>query len=195
MVQVLKDEVRNRIYNAAVQEFYEKNYHSAKMKDIAQRAGVPTGLIYSYYRNKKELFAAIVKPVFKEIKFFLENEEDKVGEGIYAEFTKLEVNFIMEIFKKRKQALILIDKSEGTDFEDAQEKLINLLEKHLREHLSGRIKNIDDSFKDFFYHILADNFMERIFEIFRHFEDINEAERIIEIITKQHFYGVSYFVE
>jgi len=56
MSQVLKEEVKKRIYYAAIEEFYAHNYYLVKMKDIAERAGVPTGLIYSYYVNKKDLF-------------------------------------------------------------------------------------------------------------------------------------------
>lgn len=198
MAQVLKEEVRNRIYSAAIEEFYENNYNSAKMKDIAQRAGVPTGLIYSYFKNKKDLFSAIVKPVFQKIKDFMDHEEnikDADEARIFGMFEEIELDFIMKIFKKRKQVLILIDKSGGTKFEDAQEKLVNLLGEHMKDHLSDRIKNVEVNQEDFFYHILADNFMERIFEIFRHFEDFEEAKDMIDVIAKQHFYGVRYFVD
>lgn len=202
MVQVLKEEIRERIYNAAVQEFFEKNYYSAKMRDIAQRANVPTGLIYSYFKNKEKLFAAVVEPVYKEIIYFLENEEDRDREKgkekveeFYSVFTRLEIKLIMEVFKKRKQALILLDKSEGTDYENIREDIVYLLEKHIREHLSGEIKNIDNSCEEYFYHILTHNMMERIVEIFRHFEDIAEAEKMMEIVAKQYFFGLSYFMK
>ena len=52
MAQVLKDEIRENILKAALQEFYEKGYRPAAMREIAGRAKIPTGLIYSYYKNK-----------------------------------------------------------------------------------------------------------------------------------------------
>ena len=47
MAQVLKDEIRENILKAALQEFYEKGYKSAAMREIASKAKIPTGLIYS----------------------------------------------------------------------------------------------------------------------------------------------------
>lgn len=56
MAQVLKDEIREKIRKAALQEFFDKGYKSAAMRNIALEAKIPTGLIYSYYKNKEELF-------------------------------------------------------------------------------------------------------------------------------------------
>lgn len=47
MPQVLKDEVFERIFQAGVDVFYEKDYRSAKMKEIADKAGIPVSLIYN----------------------------------------------------------------------------------------------------------------------------------------------------
>ncbi|AZO95984.1 TetR family transcriptional regulator [Iocasia frigidifontis] len=197
MVQVLKEEVRERIYSAAVEEFYENNYNSAKMKDIARRANIPTGLIYSYYKNKEDLFAGIARPVFQKLKEFIKGKKDRDqgGERIFDVFEEIEIDFIMNLFQERKQLIILVDKSEGTEFEGAKEEIVNLLEIHIREGLAGKIKGIEDDYKDFFYHILADNFTGRMFEIFRHFEDLNKARKMIELIARQHFYGVYDFVK
>ena len=68
MVQILKEEIKKRIYYAAIEEFFSHNYHLVKMKDITDRAEAPAGLIYTYYENKKDLFKTIVEPVFQEIR-------------------------------------------------------------------------------------------------------------------------------
>ena len=59
MPQVLKDEVFERIFQAGVDVFYEKDYRSAKMQEIADKAGIPVSLIYNYHKNKEELFDKI----------------------------------------------------------------------------------------------------------------------------------------
>ena len=63
MAQVLKDEIRENILKAALQEFFDKGYQSAAMRNIATQAKIPTGLIYSYYKNKDALFDAVLRPV------------------------------------------------------------------------------------------------------------------------------------
>ena len=45
MPQVLKEEVRNRILEAAEKIFYEKDYRSAKLIDIAKEANITVALI------------------------------------------------------------------------------------------------------------------------------------------------------
>ena len=60
MPQVLKEEIYERIFQAGIDVFYEKDYRSAKMQDIADKAQIPVGLIYTYFKNKEQLFTEIV---------------------------------------------------------------------------------------------------------------------------------------
>ena len=63
MAQVLKEEIREKILKAALEEFYCRGYKSSAMRNIAEKAKIPTGLIYSYYKNKEALFDAVLRPV------------------------------------------------------------------------------------------------------------------------------------
>ncbi len=60
MAQVLKDEVEARIRSAALDVFSGRGYAGARMAEIAVRAGVSTGNIYHYFRNKGDLFRAVI---------------------------------------------------------------------------------------------------------------------------------------
>ena len=51
MAQVLKEEIRENILKAALQEFFNKGYQSAAMRSVAEQAKIATGLIYSYYKK------------------------------------------------------------------------------------------------------------------------------------------------
>ncbi|MER6615707.1 TetR/AcrR family transcriptional regulator [Streptomyces xantholiticus] len=52
--------IRERLVEAAVQEFGEQGYDRARVQDIARRAGLSTGAIYGNFRNKAELLAEAV---------------------------------------------------------------------------------------------------------------------------------------
>lgn len=65
-MQYTKTEVRNRILTAAQREFCEKGYEGAAMRDIATAAESSLGNLYRYYKNKQELYAAIVGSVVDE---------------------------------------------------------------------------------------------------------------------------------
>ena len=47
------------IFSAAMQEFLEKGFKSASLRNIVKTAGVTTGAFYGYYDSKEELFEAI----------------------------------------------------------------------------------------------------------------------------------------
>lgn len=48
------------ILSAAMQEFLEKGYKSASLRNIVKTAGVTTGAFYGYYDSKEDLFEALV---------------------------------------------------------------------------------------------------------------------------------------
>ncbi|MGP3925707.1 TetR/AcrR family transcriptional regulator [Streptomyces sp. 8N616] len=52
--------IRDRLIEAAVQEFGEQGYDRARVQDIARRAGLSTGAIYGNFRNKADLLAEAV---------------------------------------------------------------------------------------------------------------------------------------
>lgn len=62
MPQVLKDEVRARILDAALAVFARDGVEHATMAGIASQAGIGTASIYRYYASKDELLAAVVTP-------------------------------------------------------------------------------------------------------------------------------------
>ncbi len=48
------------IHTAAMQEFLEKGFQSASLRNIVKIAGVTTGAFYGYYDSKEALFEALV---------------------------------------------------------------------------------------------------------------------------------------
>lgn len=51
---------RDRILQIAKEEFLEKGYKDAWLRDISKKAGVTTGALYGYFKNKEALFGALV---------------------------------------------------------------------------------------------------------------------------------------
>ncbi len=53
-------ETRNKLLDAAENEFGERGYHDAAISGITQRAGVALGTFYVYFDSKEEIFRALV---------------------------------------------------------------------------------------------------------------------------------------
>lgn len=50
------------ILHAALEEFSDKSFLGASLRQIVKKAGVTTGAFYGYFSSKEALFAAIVEP-------------------------------------------------------------------------------------------------------------------------------------
>ncbi|WP_320174293.1 TetR/AcrR family transcriptional regulator [Maridesulfovibrio sp.] len=60
IVQDRADVTRNDILEAALEVFSEKGYAGANTKNIAAAAGVATGSVYRYFKNKKVIFIEVM---------------------------------------------------------------------------------------------------------------------------------------
>lgn len=50
-----------KVYWAAISVFSQKGYDAASVQDIAQKAGISVGSLYSYFSSKEDLFKAIAE--------------------------------------------------------------------------------------------------------------------------------------
>jgi len=63
----MKDLKRGTILAAATKVFAEKGYQYATISDIAKEAGISTGLLYSYFKNKLDVLLSVVLFFWQEI--------------------------------------------------------------------------------------------------------------------------------
>jgi AcrR family transcriptional regulator len=57
---------REDILTAAVRAFARTGYHSVTMRDIAREAGYTAAALYTYFENKQEILAAVMKVMIDE---------------------------------------------------------------------------------------------------------------------------------
>jgi Transcriptional regulator len=192
MAQVLKEGIEKNIFLAAIDEFYIMGYQSATLRNIAQEAGIPVGLIYSYYKNKAALFSAVVNPTYLSFQKMLPTTSYPDNNPGYDHFFQAELPLIFNLLKNNlKPFIILIDKSKGTVYENAREELIRLTQIHIQAQLQNKLIHSEKKVDDLFYHILANNFMEGLFEIARHYKDEKWADHIMKLFIQQYFYGIN----
>ena len=60
IMQVLKPEIRADILLASGQLFFERGYRGTTMRAVADRVGVSASNLYKYFRDKDDLFEAVV---------------------------------------------------------------------------------------------------------------------------------------
>jgi len=63
----MSEEKRENIISAAKQAFAEKGFSAVGIREIARHAGINSATLYHYFKNKEELYAAVLDRTFKEI--------------------------------------------------------------------------------------------------------------------------------
>ena len=101
MPQTLKEDVRDRIEQAALNIMLEKGIDSCDMRSIAKKSGCTTGNLYRYFKNKDRLILSLIKPL-----------TDKLNEVIlrqtHGEITLMGENMKLSVDKTvRKPSLYL----------------------------------------------------------------------------------------
>lgn len=92
----LQSQKRERILNAAISEFAQKGYKNASTNEIVKEAEISKGLLFHYFKNKKQLYLFLydyLMEIMKEEYFqkpWIE-EKDILEKIRMASFTKLEL--------------------------------------------------------------------------------------------------------
>lgn len=78
--QERSNEKKNKIIQAGYQVFAETGYHNASTPMIAKRAGVSTGILYSYFKDKRDILLHVLH-------IYIDNVYEpfaEIIEGLYA---------------------------------------------------------------------------------------------------------------
>ncbi|MDF2591888.1 MAG: hypothetical protein K0S75_1354 [Clostridia bacterium] len=193
-MQVLKEEVRKTIHQAALVEFYEKGFKEASMRSIAERGGMTVGNLYRYFKSKEDLFYDVISPAYHKIIELTEAEDLDLNhpeDGL--RFIEHIANQLIAINRAhRAELLILIEGSEGTRFEKGIEEITILLENKFKHNVFPRLDKNDltNEVDVFFVHVLATNIIEGMKYIMKHCEDELKMSRLIQQFIYYHFHDI-----
>ncbi|KAB7619581.1 TetR/AcrR family transcriptional regulator [Alkalilimnicola sp. S0819] len=79
------EQTRQKLLQAAEQEFGEKGFHTASISSITQRAGVAQGTFYIYYASKEDIFKALVKDMGRKMRHFLTEATEGITDRLEIE--------------------------------------------------------------------------------------------------------------
>ena len=106
---------REAILSAALEEFSARGFATARLEDVARRAGVAKGTIYLHFRDKETLFQELVRAELSPVVAAL--EAAPVGDlplRVVAE--RLVTIFAREIFSTHRKDVIRLVLTEGPRF-------------------------------------------------------------------------------
>lgn len=119
--------VRERLLESARNEFSEQGYEKASLRRISAGAGVTTGAVYFFFKNKEELFEQVIGETLKKMSALSQEmaREELCNPDVGVDNEER----LLEFFWKNKQCImILLDKAQGTKYENFQKELERQME-------------------------------------------------------------------
>jgi len=188
------EQTRERILQCAEQEFLEFGYQKANLRKIAENAKATTGALYTHFKNKEELFEALVgqpaEELIADFKKLHERAEVLSADNTYSQKEKEAAggtDWMLEyIYSHFNVFKLIICCSEGTAYAQYVDRLIEIEENAIRRALPKEaVGNVDD----FFIHVICGAGFHELFEAVRHDLPREEALAYIARIKQFRFGG------
>ena len=189
-----------RIQQAALDEFSEKGFLGASLRQIVKHAGVTTGAFYGYFSSKEALFASIVEPHaaalmgrFMEAQTgFAELPEEEQPQHM-GEASGDYVNWMVDyICDHRESVKLLLCRAEGTSYEHFVHNMVEIEVEYTLKYMdvlrrSGREV---PELKKSLCHIIASGMFSGLFEIAVH--DMPREQALRDITQFRSFYTAGW---
>ena len=167
-----------RIRQAAMDEFLEKGFADASLRQIVKNAGVTTGAFYGYYSSKEALFTALVEPhaaavmgmFMRAQTAFLELPEAEQPSHVGVESSACVKEMLEYVYQHLEPFRLLICKAQGTSYENFIHNMVEIEVEATQRYMEvlrrqGReIPVLDDQL----CHIIASGMFHGIFEVVVH---------------------------
>ena len=187
-MQILKDEIRNKILEAAENIFYEKGFKETTTRSIANEIGISVSNLYLYYKNKEAIFYGVVDEFYRYFVNGLERFFDHHDKNIQMTVSISEL-IQKIIINDQKKFVIISDKSQGTKYEGFKQQVITILNNHIKAQVNKAL--VQD---ELILYILSKNFIEGIIEIAKHYKDERWLENSINTLVTYHMNGMKHLM-
>lgn len=135
-------ETKEKLLASAEHEFMEKGYQGASLRNICKNAGVTTGALYFFFKDKDDIFASLVTPVLGSIRAMMEEHmrqelqvvkgetpdvQDDLSDDVYASR-----RIIHELYQNYDRVQLLLTKSQGSSLAGCIDEFVAFTEKNYR---------------------------------------------------------------
>lgn len=180
----------HQILSAAMQEFLEKGYKSASLRNIVKTAGVTTGAFYGYYNSKEALFEALVGEHYSFLlerfqraqKEFTEIPPEEQPDNLSSASGECMYEMLLYTYEHLNEFKLILCCSEGTRFSNLIDEMVEIETKATHDYLAvlestGRpAPPIDQQLE----HILITGMFNTFFELIIHEMPLENAKHYLE---------------
>ena len=194
-------ETKERLLESAKAEFAEKGYTKASLRKICAGAGVTTGALYFFFKDKEDLFTAIVGQPFDDLKKIMvqhfADENDILTSSDMTEL-KRHINgghdeiaavLIHHLYSNYDAFTLLLTKSQGSKFENCVDEIVEMTDNiysAMAENMAKQFPNmrVNTYMRHWLTHMMIDAFIH----LFTHERDeqraLSNMRKILNFLVK-----------
>ena len=185
-------ETRSKLLQSAREEFMEKGYMKASLRNICRNAGVTTGALYFFFKDKEDLYESLTKEtvngIYQIMQAHFQEESAMLGDGMLLTPEDADARqdyedakmVIHQMYLHRDEILLVLTKSQGTRYENIADRFIETAEKHYRAMAKQmQAAYPDKAIDEKLIHWLAHEQIDAFIYMITHIEDEVEAIRFM----------------
>jgi AcrR family transcriptional regulator len=199
-MQILKDEVKKSIRQAALSEFKKHGYLKASIRQIADAAGITPGNIYRYFKSKDDLFDELIQPIQEQLAEVLRVSKQEVDNTLCTEVSdhllilrKIDASLMLLFKESSTELTILLNLSEGSRFATAKMNLITLVHQIIAEVFTAEMapSGTLPQKEDLAARMIATTMIEGLSLILRDHEDGDTIKMLVDELLYLYCTGIS----
>lgn len=193
--------VYENVLRCARQEFLEKGFALASLRDIAKAAGTSTGSIYTRFTDKAGLFRALVEPAAGELKRrFLEIQESfhqfdgPTQQEEMGRYTAHAQEGLFDyIYEHLPEFELLLRRAAGTEYAHYIDELVEIEVSYTYKYMEviGCESVKSGLVTEDFIHIIVTAYFNGMFEVVRHNMSKADAVKYVKLLNRYHMQGFS----
>ncbi len=185
---------RELLIKAAKEEFMEKGYNKASLRNICAKAGVTTGALYFFFENKEDLYEEIVGGPRKELAELIKRhmEEDKesaknvtIFDDMFLDHSEEADMFVECIYKNYDSFILMLTKGKEGELEKWTDYFVKLIEKTSTDMMMEIPAFKEDPFMTHWVsHTIVDSFIHVMLHESKEEEAKKQIRKILNFIVK-----------
>lgn len=196
-------ETKEKLLIHARKEFMEKGYAKASLRNICKNAGVTTGALYFFFKDKEDLFASLVEePLDNLYEVMMTHFRDELlvldkgtaEKGEHADDEEAAMQIVHYLYQYYEELQLVLTKSQGSSFENIVDRFVAVNERHnriLADRLAQErgIPPLDEYLIHWTSHLIVDVFVYMITHEISEKEALKHVRTIVKFLTNG-WYGM-----
>ena len=173
---------RELLIQAAKEEFMEKGYNKASLRNICSKAGMTTGALYFFFENKENLYEEITGSAKNELKQLIKKHfaDDKEAMKSITDISEMLVDhsdeadmFIASIYTNYDSLMLILSGSKEGEYEQFIDEFVKIVESSSTELMkASRLFKPDPFMSHWIAHTIVDSFIH----VVTHEPDMEKAK-------------------